>query len=485
MNYSSYPQEETSEIRNRTAWLAGFVLLVFSFLLVRAWYLQVFQGSSYRGMAENNRIRLVEIAPPRGFLYDRNGNLMVNNAPSFNLYLALEDIPNLQDTLQKISELIGVSKEELSQTVLTKKNLSPRPLKVKSDLNLKEVALIEANLLDLPGVRIETEVKRNYIYGGLAAHLLGHVGEVSSEQLEQEAYRGEVSLGGIVGQYGVEKTYDSWIRGKPGQKSIEVDVQGHERRVLKIKEPVKGNDLYLTIDLELQQTAEAALGEAPGAVVAVDPWTGDILTMVSHPPFDPNLLSGVLTPAAWDTLANDPRHPMNNRVIQGQYPPGSVFKIVVTSALLETNVVPASFTVSCNGGMRFGNRIFRDWKKAGHGVVDLRRAFVESCDVFFYEAGNRLGVDTIAEYSERFRLGRPTGIPLASEKPGLIPNTAWKQKVRGEPWYPGETLSVAIGQGYITVTPLQMAMMLSGIATHGGNPRATPFHSHRLGDTGR
>jgi penicillin-binding protein 2 len=246
-----------------------------------------------------------------------------------------------------------------------------------------------------------------------------------------------------------------------------VDVQGHERRILRVKEPVKGNDLYLTIDLGLQQVAEAAIGEEPGAVVAMDPWTGDILAMVSHPPFDPNLLSGVLTPAAWDALANNPRHPMNNRVIQGQYPPGSVFKIVVTSALLETNLVPASFTVTCNGGMRFGNRLFRDWKRAGHGVVDLRRAFVESCDVFFYEVGNRLGVDTLAEYAQRLGLGRPTGIPLASEKTGLIPSTAWKQKARGEPWYPGETLSVSIGQGYISVTPLQLATMLSGIATQG------------------
>ena len=185
MNYSSYPQEEASEIRNRAVWLAGFVLLVFSFLLVRAWYLQVFQGGYYRGMAENNRIRLVEIAAPRGYLYDQNGNLLVNNAPSFNLYLALEDIPNLEETLEKLSHLIGVSKEELTQTVLAKKNLAPRPLKIKSDLTLKGVAIIEAHLLDLPGVRIEAEVKRNYIHGGLAAHLLGHVGEISSEQLTQ------------------------------------------------------------------------------------------------------------------------------------------------------------------------------------------------------------------------------------------------------------------------------------------------------------
>jgi penicillin-binding protein 2 len=467
MNYSSFPQEEASEIKNRAAWLAGLVLLVFSFLMIRAWYLQVFQGSYYRGMAENNRVRLVEIAAPRGYLYDRNGNLLVNNAPSFNLYLALEDVPNLEEILEKLSHLIGVSKEAFTQAVLAKKPLAPRPLKIKSDLTLKEVAWIEAHLLDLPGVRIEAEVKRNYIYEGIAAHLLGHVGEVSAEQLEQESYRGEVFLGSIVGQYGVEKTYDGWIRGKPGQKSIEVDVQGHERRVLQVEEPVKGNDLYLTIDLELQKIAEEALGEESGAVVAIDPWTGDILVMASHPPFDPNILSGVLTPAAWDALANDPRHPMNNRAIQGQYPPGSVFKIVVSSALLETDIVPTSFTVDCKGGLRFGNRLYRDWKRAGHGLVSLHRAFVESCDVFFYEVGTRLGIDTLAEYAKRFGLGRPTGIPLASEKSGLIPSTAWKLRARGEPWYPGETLSAAIGQSYITVTPLQLAGMVSAIATQG------------------
>jgi len=442
--------------------------VVFGFLLVRAWYLQVLQTNQYRGMADNNRVRLVEMEAPRGFLYDRNGNLLVNNAPSFNLYLVLEDIPDLEETLKRIGELIGTSEAELHQKISSKKNCVPfRPLKVKSDLSLKEVALIEAHLLDLPGVKIEAEVKRNYIYGSLAAHLLGHVGEVSPEQLEQEATKGEISLGSIVGQYGVEKTYDTWIRGKPGQKSIEVDAQGHERRILRVKEPVKGNDLYLTLDLELQRIAEETLEDKSGAVVAMDPWTGDILVMASHPPFDPNLLSGVLTPEVWEALANHPGRPMNNRAIQGQYPPGSVFKIVVSSAFLETDTLPPNFTVNCNGGLWFGNRIFRDWKRAGHGSVSLYQAFVQSCDVFFYQVGDKLGVDTLAEFSRRFGLGRPTGIPLASEKSGLIPTTEWKQRARGELWYPGETLSVAIGQGYVTVTPMQLATMVSSIATRG------------------
>lgn len=467
MSNPSYSQEDTSDIRNRAAWLAGVVLVVFSFLLVRAWYLQVFQGSYYRGMAENNRIRLVEIPAPRGFIYDRNGTLLVNNIPSFNLYLVQEDILDLEDTLSRLSGYIGLSKDELNQRIMRKKNLVPSgPLKIKSDLTLKEAALIEGHLLDLSGVRIEAEAKRSYIFGGLAAHLLGHVGEITSEQLEQQVYLG-ASPGSIVGQYGGEKTYDALIRGKNGQKSIEVDAQGHERRILKVKEPVKGNDLYLTIDLDLQQTAETALGEESGAVLAMDPWTGDILAMVSHPTFDPNFISGILTPAAWEALAHDPSHPLNNRVLQGQYSPGSVFKIVVSTALLESDSVPPSITVNCKGGLQFGNRLYRDWKKTGHGVVDLHRAIVESCDVFFYEVGIRLGIDTLAEYSRRFGLGQPTGIPLAFEKSGLIPSTTWKKKSRGEPWYPGETLSAAIGQSYITVTPLQMAMLVSSIATQG------------------
>ncbi len=468
MNYSSYPQEETTEIRTRAAWLAAIVLVIFSFLLVRAWYLQVFQANHYRGMAENNRIRLIDIPAPRGFLYDRHGTLLVNNVPSFNLYVALEDIPDLDVLTDRLSPYIGITPDEIRQRIEAKKVMAAfRPVKIKSDLSFKEVALIEGHRLDLPGVRIEAEVKRNYVYRSMAAHLLGHVGEVSAEQLDREVYGSDITLGSMVGQYGVEKTYDAWVRGKQGQKSIEVNAQGHERSIVKVNEPVKGNDLYLTIDHRLQRVAEEAMGKEAGTIIAMDPWSGDILAMVSHPAFDPNLLSGVVTPASWEALSKNPLHPMNNRAIQGQYPPASIFKLVVSAAMLETDVLPSNFRVKCAGGLWFGKRLYRDWKRSGHGEVGLRRAFAESCDVFYYEVGNKLGVDTIADFSRKFGLGRPTGIPLPSEKPGLIPTTAWKEKNRGEPWYPGETLSAAIGQGYITVTPLQAAIMLSTVATRG------------------
>ena len=466
MDYS-YPQEEAGEIKARILWLGAAVFVIFGVLLLRTWYLQIVQEDLYREMAANNRVRLLEVPAPRGFLYDRNGNLLVNNVPSFNLYLVLEDIPDLARTLERLSGLIGLTQEELSQRISAKRPHTPfRPFKVKSDLTLKQVALIEGHLLDLPGIRIEVEGKRNYIYGKLAAHLLGHVGEITAEQLKQGSY-GPARSGTTVGQYGIEKTYDAWIQGKSGQKSIEVDAQGYQRSVLEIREPIRGNNLYLTLDLNLQRAAEEAIGEKSGAIVAMDPWTGDVLAMVSYPSFDPNLLSGTLTPAAWEALVQDPGHLLNNRVIQGQYPPGSVFKIVVSTAMMETDTVDPQFTVNCTGGMYFGRRLFRDWKRGGHGEVGLHRAIVESCDVFFYKVGKDLGVETLGEYARALGLGRPTGIPLVSEKGGLVPSKDWKLEKVGEPWYPGDTLSVAIGQGYVSVTPLQMAVMVSTLATQG------------------
>jgi penicillin-binding protein 2 len=270
-----------------------------------------------------------------------------------------------------------------------------------------------------------------------------------------------------VGQYGAELAYDAVLRGQPGEKGVEVDALGHERRVVRQTAPVQGDDLVLTIDAEVQRVAEEALHGKNGVVVALDPTNGDILAMVSHPDFDPNVLSGGLTVSRWAEFLADPGRPLNNRAIQGQYPPGSTFKIVVAAAALERRVVTRDSQVTCTGGKFFGNRVFRDWKAGGHGVVSLHRAMVESCDVYFYEVGDRLGVDAIAEFAKVFGFGEPTGINLASEKKGVIPSTAWKLATRREPWYPGETLSVAIGQGYVTVTPLQLAMMIGAVATGG------------------
>ncbi|TAJ96545.1 MAG: penicillin-binding protein 2 [Candidatus Manganitrophaceae bacterium] len=466
MRESYLPQEETRDLQSRIYWLFGLIILALFGLLLRAWYLQGVNGKFYLELSENNRVRVVETPPPRGLIYDRNGALLVNNVPSFTLYVVLGDMPDPASVLPRLADLVGMTPEEMTRRLTFKKEDPFFPIKVKDDLTMREVALIEGHGLDLPGVKIEAEFKRNAIHGILAAHLLGYVGEITQAQLESGTYQ-NIRRGGIIGQYGIEQTFDSIIRGTPGQKRIEVDALGHEIRVLEVNEPQRGDDVYLSLDLNLQKVAEEALGNQSGAIVAMDPKNGEVLAMVSHPAFNPNLLSQGASSHAWEALLKDEGRPLTNRVIQGQYPPGSTFKIVLGAALLETKEATPASRVECRGFLPFGNRNFKDWKRGGHGSVDLHRALVESCDVYFYEMGNRLGIDTISKYSHLFGLGQQTGIELASEKGGLIPSTEWKRQARKEPWYPGETLSVSIGQGYVTVTPLQQTMMINVVANQG------------------
>jgi penicillin-binding protein 2 len=458
---------DLAALHRRVVYLMIAILAIILLLFFRIWYLQVIRGRYYANLSENNRVRMVSLQPPRGMIYDRHGRLLANNVPSFNLYMMLEDVQNRDAVIEKITQYVQLSQEEIQRRLTSPRYSVPYlPVRLKEGLSMKEVALIEAHRLELPGVEIQTESQRNYPYGNLAAHLLGYVGEVSSSQIEER--NNETLLpGSVVGQYGIERSYESFIRGTAGEKGIEVDAMGHEMKQLYVKNPVSGNDIFLTIDLDLQKVAEAALGEDKGAIVALDPNTGEILAMVSHPSFDANRLSRGISNAEWEALSNDAGHPLTNRAIQGQYPPGSVFKIVSAAAALETKEVTPSFTVFCRGGFPFGNRIYRDWKAGGHGWMDLHQALVQSCDVYFYEVGRRIGVDRLAEFSARFGLGDETGVELLSEKKGLIPSSAWKESFKGEPWFPGETLSVAIGQGYLTVTPLQLASLIGTVANGG------------------
>jgi penicillin-binding protein 2 len=299
-----------------------------------------------------------------------------------------------------------------------------------------------------------------------AAHLLGYVGEISAEQLEKPEFS-DLHQGSIVGQYGVEKSYDRHVRGQAGQKSVEVDALGHEKKAAVVDKPQAGNDLYLTIDIRLQKVAEELLGEESGAIVALDPTNGDILAMASRPAFDPNVLSRELTPKQWVEIVQDEGRPLNNRASQGQYPPGSTFKVPMAVAALETNTMSPSSTVYCNGGYQFGKRVYHDWKASGHGAVDLHTALVHSCDVYFYTVGQRMGIDVMADFGREFGLGQGTGVELPSERSGIMPSTSWKQQAKNEPWLPGETISAAIGQGYVTVTPLQMASLIGTVANDG------------------
>ncbi len=456
---------ELAEVQRRLAILRLGLLLVIALLGVRLWYLQVRDGPYYRDLSENNRMRSVLVEPARGLVYDRNGVLMANNVPSFTLYVSLEDVKDRPALVAKLNGLLGIEPEVIEKKLAAK---GPRqlPKKIKDRLTLREATLIESHRLDLPGVMVEVESQRNYLHGVVGGHLIGYVGEVSAEQLERSDAE-DLHQGSLVGQYGVEKSFDKVMRGKAGQKSVEVDALGHAKRTTVIERPLAGNDLYLTIDVRLQKLAEELLGEEDGAIVALDPNNGEVLALASRPAFDPNMMSRELTGKQWEEIVQNERRPLTNRALQGQYPPGSTFKIVMAAAALESRTMTPSTPVHCNGGYQFGKRIFHDWKKGGHGTVDLDEAIVHSCDVYFYQVGQRMGIDTIATFAKMFGLGRETGIELPSERIGIVPSPAWKERVKKEQWLPGETISVSIGQGYVTVTPLQMAALVGTVANNG------------------
>ncbi len=465
MSERDIPGDELHELQRRLTILKIGLLLVVGLLALRLWHLQIREGPYYRDLSQSNLTRSVILEPARGLIYDRNGVLLANNVSSFSLYVTLEDVQDREELVQKLMTLVGLDESRL------RKKLSERaskllPRKIKDRLTLREAAQIESHRLDLPGVMIQAESQRNFPTGLTASHVIGYVGEVSADQLELADYA-ELHQGSIVGQYGVEVTYDRFLRGRAGQKVIEADALGHEKRTVSVEKPRAGDDLYLTIDLRLQKLAEELLGDEAGAIVALDPKTGEVLALASRPAFDSNVLSRELTPKQWEEIVQHEGRPLTNRATQGQYPPGSVFKIAMAAAALETKTVEPSTQIRCAGGYQFGRRLYRDWKAGGHGLMNVTQALVHSCDVFFYTAGQRMGIDTIASYAKLFGLGSPTGIELPSERLGIVPSTDWKVKARGEQWLPGETISASIGQGYVTVTPIQMASLTATVANNG------------------
>ena len=462
---TSYPETEFGDLHRRLFALRVGLLLVVGLLGLRLWHLQILEGPYYRDLSENNRTRQVLLEPARGLIYDRNGVLLANNVSSFSLYVTLEDVKDREVLIQQLSELLSLD-PTLVRKKMAIKGSKLLPRKIKDRMTLRDATLVESRRLDMPGVMIQVESQRNYPGGLIASHLLGYVGEISADQLEKPEFI-DLHQGSIVGQYGIEKSYDRYMRGMAGQKNVEVDALGHEKKSSVVEKPQAGNDLYLTIDVRLQKLAEDLLGEEQGAIVALDPNNGDILAMASRPAFDPNILSRELTAKQWVEIVQDEGRPLNNRASQGQYPPGSTFKIPMAVAALETKTMSPSSTVHCTGGYQFGKRLYRDWKAGGHGYVDLHEALVHSCDVYFYSIGQRMGIDVIAEFGKDFGLGRPTGVELPSERFGVMPTPVWKQKAKREQWLPGETISAAIGQGFVTVTPLQMASMMATVANDG------------------
>jgi penicillin-binding protein 2 len=460
-------KEVPPEFRRRTQLLVGLVCVIFLFLFGRLLYLQVIDGERYTYLSENNRIRLKKVPGTRGMVFDRRGQLMVDSRPSFDLLFVPEDTREPEQTLRRLARYLGRPEEELLKTFRDDKYRAPfDEIALGKDVDWRTVVTVESHQLDLPGVSLRTRPRRNYLESGMAAHLMGYLGEIGPRQLKTQKANG-YTMGDEIGQAGLERRWEEFLRGQSGGQQVEVDALGRRVRVLHEVEDVPGSNVVLTLDRDVQHAAQEAMQGKDGAIVALDVRTGAVLAMVSAPAFDPNVFARGVTGEEWRGYMNDRAHPMNNRAIQGQYPPGSTFKIVLSVAALEEGAIQPDTHLGCAGSMAFGNRVFRDWKKEGHGSVDLHRGIVQSCDVYFYQVGNKLGVDKIAKWARALGLGEKTGIDLDDEKPGLIPDSEWKLRRFKQPWFPGETPSIAIGQGYVTVTPLQMATMMSAVANGG------------------
>ena len=443
------------------------VLGAFVVLFVRLIYLQVITGEELRRLSLNNSIRLQSIDPPRGRVYDRNQSVLVDNRPSFDVSIILRDAAPVEQTIEKLSEYIKIPSDDLMATIKNTKGFSSyKPVLLKQDIGRDALAALEAHKYDLPGVAVKVNLRRNYINNQYAAHLLGYLSEINSDELNSGKYAGYRS-GDLIGKFGVEKTFENVLRGERGGRQVRVNAKGQVVRVLKTVAAIPGHDVYLTIDQDVQKKAEELLEGIVGAVVAMEPASGRILALASSPSFDQNFFVGGISRENWTYLITNPFRPMSNRAIQGEYPPGSTYKMITAMAGLQEGVIDTETTYYCPGFHKFGNRVYRCWKKGGHGTVDIIKALEESCDVYFYQVGQLLGVDRLAWYAKAGGLGTRTGINLDHESLGLIPTAAWKKRRLREPWQQGETLSVAIGQGFNTASPVQMAVLISAVAAGG------------------
>jgi penicillin-binding protein 2 len=443
------------------------VLIVFLILFLRLVYLQIIKGEEYRRLSETNCVRLKSIKPSRGLIFDRHGELLVDNRPAFDLVIVLEDAGSVPDTISLLSSLIDEPYVDLmDQIQKTKDSAVYKPISLIKDISRDQLAVVEAHKFDLPGIYVETEHTRHYIHPETASHLLGYLGEVNKKELESGLFP-HVRAGDQIGRYGVEKSFEIHLQGRRGGRQVEVDANGRVVQVLKTVDPVPGHNLHLTLDLPLQKLAEDLLKDQDGAVVALDPANGDVLVMASHPGFNQNDFIGGISSRNWQALMENPGRPMINKAIQAEYPPASTYKILTAIAGLEENLIDGHTTTFCPGFYSFRGRRYHCWRKHGHGRLNVVEALAQSCDVFFYLAGEKIGVDALAQYARGCGLGRPTGINLDHERQGLIPTAAWKRERFGEAWFPGETLSISIGQGFNLVTPLQMAVFTAAVANGG------------------
>jgi penicillin-binding protein 2 len=460
------PPEEQERTRKTLAGLAAMVLVLFGVLFLRLWSLQLVQGEQLKLRSESNRLRVQDLPPWRGMILDRRGEILVANRPSFDLVVILEDVPDSVLLARRLNTLLKLDPAQTQAQLEAARQANLHLVRLKGDLTWQELGLVETYKAELPGTSIFIQPKREYRYQDLACHVLGYLGEITEAQLKSGRFPHH-KMGDYIGRCGIEAAWEEYLRGQRGFRRIEVDAYGRELGQLDQQISTPGANVHLTLDLKLQQEAEACLADKQGAIVALEPKTGKIRAMASTPGFSQETFERGLSAADWQRLSQDKSHPLENRAIKGQYPPGSTFKIVMALAALEEKVITPGSVIYCSGAMPFGNHVFHCWKKGGHGGMNLHSALVNSCDIYFYQVGRKLGIDRIAKWSRRFGLGAPTGLKLDKEMPGLVASSHWKQARFGVPWQEGDTVSVAIGQGYNLATPLQMALVAAAAANGG------------------
>ncbi len=467
------PIEERRKANVRLSGVQFVIGVLFSLLAVCFWVLQVVQHAKFEELAENNHQRTLAWRAPRGLVFDRDGRVLVENRHSYSISIVREHTKNLDHTIRALAAVVGLDEAGV-RTIVDRHRREPtyRPITIIQDASLAQVAAVVAHRLDfeLPDVVVEQVPTRRYP-DMIGAHLFGYVGEVSDAQV---AENDALKSGDIVGQAGVEKVYNALLKGEDGAKRVVVNSVGREIRTLDEDEPTEGKRLQLTIDYDLQKAIEEAFASAQfnGAAVVLDPNSGAVLGFTSRPSYDPNAFASGIDRETWTTLNSDDLRPLQDRATQGRYSPGSTFKMAVGLAALEEGVITPDFRVSCAGHATFYGRPFACWKKSGHGSVDLRHAIEQSCDVYFYTVANMVGIDKINKWATALGLGVKSGIDLPNELQGLVPSTEWKQRVKKEKWYAGETISVGIGQGAVSVTPVSMAVYMATLAN--GGTRVTP-----------
>lgn len=469
------------------ALIAGLVAaLALSAVVARLVYLQIVHRDHFATLSENNRLRIEPVTPTRGLILGRNGVVLARNIPTYALEVTPEQVPDLKQTLTALGKIIHLRPVDLQQFHELMRTKRPfQAVVLRGDLSDAEVARFAINRQRFPGVDIRARLKRDYPLGAVASHVIGYVGSISRADLakvDPSQYSGTSQIGKI----GIERAYENLLHGSVGERHVEVNAQGRVIRTVAEQPPTPGSDLYLSIDARVQRVAYGALGTHTGAVVALDPSTGEILAMVSKPGYDPNLFVGGIDRQSYSRLRDNPAQPLFNRVLRGQYPPGSTIKPFMGLAALYYGVTTPSTRVFCPGHFKLPNdpHIYHGWKRWGHGWVDLRDAITESCDVYFYHMAVKLGIDRIHDFLRRFGFGQSTGIDMMGELDGLVPSPKWKMAETGHVWYPGETVIVGIGQGYLLVTPLQLAMATGVLAAHGKRFRPRLLHAIRSPLTG-